>query len=81
MSEDAKYGNPASKVGRLIEQIRRIPEGSELLDCIDDFCGYHQTVFHPQSERQNNFNQGKQSVANWLHAKHEKYMNERKTNE
>lgn len=61
------------RIGRLVEQVRRIPEGRELLDELDTYCGYQQTIFNPQSERQNVFNQGKQCVANWLHNKHSKY--------
>lgn len=66
----------AKRIGRLVEQVRRIPEGRELLAELDDFCGFQKTIFNPASERQNNFNQGKQSVANWLHDKHEKYKGE-----
>lgn len=66
----------AKRIGRLVEQVMRIPEGRELLAELDDFCGFHKTIFNPASERQNNFNQGKQSVANWLHDKHEKYKGE-----
>jgi len=65
-----------NRIGRTVEQVRRIPEGRELLEAIDRYCGYRQTVFSPQSERQNTFNQGKQCVANWLHTKHEKYTGE-----
>lgn len=53
---------------KLIETVRRIPEGRELLDELDSFCGYKRAVFHPTNERQNAFNQGKQAVAVWLHA-------------
>ena len=57
-------------VGKLIDVVRRLPEGRELLEAIDTYCGYKRTVFHSGDERQSNFNAGKQSVANWLHAKH-----------
>lgn len=67
----------AKRIGRLVEQVGRIPEGRELLAELDDFCGFQKTIFNPASERQNNFNQGKQSVANWLHDKHEKYKGEK----
>lgn len=63
----------AKRIGRLIEQVKRIPEGAELLAEIDDLCAYGKNVFNRECERQNNFNQGKQFVANWLHEKYEKY--------
>jgi hypothetical protein len=69
---------------RCIEVLKRIPEGRELLEGIDDFCGYQKCVFNPQSERQSNFNQGKQAVAVWLHSdESRKYkpVKEKKKNE
>jgi hypothetical protein len=66
----------AKRIGRLVEQVSRIPEGRELLAELDEFCGHGKCVFNPQSERQNNFNQGKQAVIAWLHDKHEKYKGE-----
>lgn len=66
----------AKRIGRLIEQVKRIPEGRALLAEIDDLCGYGKTIFCRECERQNNFNQGKQFVANWLHEKHDKYTQE-----
>lgn len=71
----------SKRIGRLIDQVRRIPEGRELLGEIDDYCAYGKTVFSPSCERQNNFNQGKQCVANWLHEKHEKYTQQKEENE
>jgi hypothetical protein len=83
MSEaiDTKYGQPARKIGKLIEQVRRLPEGAELLDEIDRFCGYQTTIFNATNPRQNDFNQGRQAVANWLHEKHNKYITERTKDE
>ena len=66
----------AKRIGRLVEQVMRIPEGRELLAELDDFCGFQKCVFNPSSERQSSFNQGKQAVAVWLHEKHEKYKGE-----
>ena len=60
------------KVGQLIDVVRRLPEGRDLLDAIDIYCGYKRTVFHADNERQTNFNAGKQAVANWLHEQHNK---------
>lgn len=83
MSEviDSRYGQSAKRIGRLIEQVRRIPEGSELLDEIDHFCGYQTTVFNANNPRQNDFNQGRQAVSNWLHEKHNKYITERQNDD
>ena len=69
------------RLGRLIEQVKRIPEGAELLSLIDDFCGHGKTVFHATNERQTNFNIGKQSVANWLHLASEKYEQNEEQND
>lgn len=70
-----------ANVGELIEVIRLSPEGRELLAAIDSECAYGKTVFNPTNERQNIFNQGKQQVAVWLHAKHKKYKTEGNTDE
>ena len=69
MCEKKKHVN----VGELVHIVRMTPAGRELLDEIDRECGFKKTVFHPDSERQTIFNQGKQSIANWLHQKLEKY--------
>jgi len=66
-------GKRRTTIGDLVHVVKSTPAGSKLLEEIDKECGYCKTVFHPDSERQTIFNQGKQSVANWLHAKHEKY--------
>jgi len=74
MPEQTRTGLRSANLGRLVEQVSRLPEGKELLEAIDRECGYRRTVFAPGCERQNNFNQGKQHVANWLHEKHDKYL-------
>lgn len=60
-------------IGELVHIVRMTPAGRQLLDEIDQECGFKKTVFHPDSERQTIFNQGKQHVPNWLHQKLEKY--------
>jgi hypothetical protein len=67
------------KLGELIAVVRLSPEGRELLREIDAHCGYKCNIFNAQNARQNDFNQGKQSVAVWLHDaldKHEKKEND-----
>lgn len=61
-------------VGELIEMVRLTQEGRDLLEAIEIECGYGQSVFHPDSERQTNFNLGKQQVAIWLRHQHQKYQ-------
>lgn len=60
-------------IGELVHIVKMTPAGRQLLDEIDRECGFKKTVFHPDSERQTIFTQGKQSIANWLHLKLEKY--------
>lgn len=61
-------------VGILINEVRLLPSGRKLLDAIDRECGYGKVVFNPECERKNIFNQGKQSLAVWLHQQHEAYI-------
>lgn len=77
----ASMSHSSRRIGQLVEQVRRLPEGQELLEALDCECGYGKTVFNRECERQSNFNQGKQHVANWLHEKHEKYLNQGGTDE
>lgn len=70
----------AKDVGYLIDVVCRLPEGRELMDAIDRHCGYGKTVFNPDRPAQNSFNQGMQSVANWLNEKHEQHIKSYKTN-
>jgi hypothetical protein len=70
-----------SRIGHLVEVVSRIPEGRELLAEIDNYCGWGRNVFDKDSAAQNNFNQGKQGVANWLHLEHEKHIEKGNTDE
>lgn len=63
------------QIGQLVEAVWHLPEGRQLLEHIDEYCGMHKQMFRPDSERQTSFNLGKQSVAIHLREAREKYRN------
>jgi len=68
------------RIGKLVEQVGLTEAGRELLKEIDAYGGYGRTVFNSDAA-QNNFNQGKQSVPNWLHDCLKQRMNPKRKDE
>lgn len=58
--------NRDERVVQALRVLRTIEAGRQLIDDIRDHCGYGKDIFNGQNQAQNNFNQGKQSVGNWL---------------
>ena len=54
------------RIVQALKMLGTLESGRQLVSDIREHCGYGKDVFNGTNQAQNNFNQGKQSVGNWL---------------